>query len=342
MEENHFILIKSVLSKKNKDNELKKNKIERNHGIDFIRIIAMYGIVINHILYQKKTINKYKKFKELKILHILLFWHNNGFAFISGFIGYKRYKYSNLFYLWMSVVFYSVIIHFLYLKFKPQFAINDKLYSNLFPIIFKRYWFFTSYFGMYLFLPIINKGIVDLNQLELKICFKSIIIIFVFWHDIMNLRNDTFNTNRGYSLLWLMIFYIIGAYFGKYEIKLFGAKKIYFFYTNFLIYIFISIIYYIIFNYNINNLSGQIKIKIIIRLKQLLTEHYDSNMKVIQSISIILFLLQINYNQYLGKIISFIGKLTFGVYLIHMNYCISNDILNGLFDNEPNNIHLFY
>ena len=149
----------------------------------------------------------------------------------------------------MSVVFYSVIIHFIYLKYKPKFVTNDKLYYNLFPIILKRYWFFTSYFGMYLFLPIINKGIADLNKLELKICFKSIIIIFVFWHDIMNLRNDIFNTNRGYSVLWLMIFYITGAYFGKYELKFFGAKKIYFFFINFFIYIFTSIIYYIILYY---------------------------------------------------------------------------------------------
>ena len=42
----------------------------------------------------------------------------------------------------------------------------------------------------------------------------------------------------------------------------------------------------------------------------------------------------------MGKIISFIGTLTFGVYLIHMNNCISNDILNDLFDNEPNNISI--
>ena len=62
MEENSNILIKSVLSKENMNDKLKKNKIERNHGIYFIRIIAMYGIVINHIIYQKKTINKYKKF----------------------------------------------------------------------------------------------------------------------------------------------------------------------------------------------------------------------------------------------------------------------------------------
>ena len=191
---------------------------------------------------------------------------------------------------------------------------------------------------MYLFLPIINKGIAYLNKSELKICLISIIIIFVFWHDIMNLSEDIFNTNMGYSVLWLMIFYITGAYFGKYEIKFFGIKKFYFAFINFLIYISTSIIYYIIFNYNLESLTGGIKLNIIIILKQLFTENYDSNLKVIQSISIILFLLQINYNKYLGKIISFIGTLTFGVYLIHSNRCIESDILNDLFDNEQNNI----
>mgnify|MGYP006873124848 FL=1 len=155
----------------------------------------------------------------------------------------------------------------------------------------------------------------------------------------MNFTNDVFNTNRGYSVLWLMIFYITGAYFGNYEIKIFGTKKIYFFF-DLLIYILTSIIYYFIYNYNIKNLIGGILQKIIIKLKQLLTENYDSNLKVIQSISIILFLLQINYNKYLGKIISFIGTLTFGVYLIHSNNYIGNDIMNDLFVNDQNNISI--
>ena len=76
-------------------------------------------------------------------------------------------------------------------------------------------------------------------------------------------------------------------------------------------------------------------------LKQFLTEHYDSNLKVIQSISIIFALLKINYNKYLGKIISFIGTQTFGVYLIHNNKFIRKDILYNLFVNEKNNINLF-
>ena len=298
----------------------------------------MYGVIITHIFYNKKILSKFKKFKRLKLLIILLFWHNNGFAFISGFIGYKTYKYSNLFYLWIWVCFYSVVIYIFYLKYKPQIVIKDKFYYNLFPIIFRRYWFFSAYFGMYLFLPIINKGISYLNKSELKICFISILLLFVFWHDIMNLKNDIFKTNRGYSVLWLLIFYITGAYFGKYKIKI---KKIYFFSISFIIYIFTSILYYSIYNCEINDLNVNHKHKIINLLKNLLTEHYDSNLKVIQSISIILFLLQINYNKYFGQIISSIGTLTFGIYLIHDNRFIRRDIISNLLNNENNNISLF-
>jgi hypothetical protein len=237
MEEKYEILSKSVSLKNNINENLSKNKKVRNHGIDFIRILAMYGIIINHIIYKKNTLSKFEKFKQLKLLHILLFWHNNGFAFISGFIGYKVHKYSNLFYLWTWVFFYSVVIHLFYLKYKPQIVINDKFYYNLFPIIFKRYWFFTAYFGMYLFLPIINKGISYLNKSELKICFISLLAIYVFWHDIMNLQDDIFMTNKGFSVLWLLIFYIAGAYFGKYKIEILENKKFYFFLISFLIYI---------------------------------------------------------------------------------------------------------
>jgi len=316
-----------------------KNKTIRNHEIDFIRSLAMYGIIINHIITKNKIYFKYKKFKELGFLNTLVFWHNNGFSFISGFIGYKTNKYSNLFYLWICVFFYSVIIYFFYVYYKPQ-VINDKFYNNLFPIIFGRYWFFSSYFGMYLFLPIINKGIAYLNKNEFTICLISIIYIFVVWHDIMNLNYDVFRTNKGYSVLWLLIFYITGAYFGKNKIILFGKKKLCFCLTNFLIYIFLSFLFYKINYCQINNLEGNYKFKYIIKLRKLLSRNFDSNFKVIQSISIIFCLLQLKFNEYFGKIISFIGTLTFGVYLIHHNNYVKNDIMVNLFNNEKNNLSL--
>ena len=151
MTENYNLVLKSPNLISNTNDTSMKNKKVRNYGIDLVRILAMYGIVFNHLYNKNKILVKYRRYKELKLFHILLFWHNNGFAFISGFVGYKAHKFSNLLYLWICVSFYSLTSYLFYLQYKPEVVMNDKLYYNLFPIIYIRYWFFTSYFGMYLF-----------------------------------------------------------------------------------------------------------------------------------------------------------------------------------------------
>ena len=65
---------------------------------------------------------------------------------------------------------------------------------------------------MYLFLPIVNKGIASLSQKEFKLVVMSIVGIFVIWRDYKNPRKDIFKLHSGYSLLWLLSLYIIGAY----------------------------------------------------------------------------------------------------------------------------------
>ena len=52
------------------------------------------------------------KFKEIWCLEILSYWGVNGFGLISGFVGYKKYKFSNLLYIWIEVFFYSILISF--------------------------------------------------------------------------------------------------------------------------------------------------------------------------------------------------------------------------------------
>jgi len=92
-------IIKIEYSNNINDNEnTKKNVKIRNPGVDLVRIIAMIGIIYNHLIYQDAAKTKYSKFQHLKLLFVFLFWHNNGYALISGVIGYKTNKYSNLLY----------------------------------------------------------------------------------------------------------------------------------------------------------------------------------------------------------------------------------------------------
>ena len=56
--------------------------------------------------------------------------------------------------------------------------------------------------------------------------------------------------------------------------------------------------------------------------------------KYTQAISLALFFLQLKYNYYLSKLITFFGPLTFAVYLIHINSNVSHNYLSRLFYGE--------
>ena len=321
LKENNNLEIKYFNEKNN--NMFKKtpnNRKIRNPSVDLIRLIAMYGIIINHILYRGQGIYKYSKYqRQLKLFHIILFWHNNAFALISGVVGYKTNKYSNLLYLWFYVVFYSVGIHLYFLKFSHNSNIGISLYKEFFPVIFERYWYFTAYFGMYLFVPAINKGISLLTKSELKIMVISILGIFAFWRDFLIPSNDIFHLNSGNSVLWILIVYITGTYIGKYRVDYTGIKKCKFCFICLFTYSFSTFLFYKSINNQIYTGNEYYKRKFVIIINQILTERYDSILKIVQSISITLFLLQIKFNKYLTKIITFLGPLAFGIYLIHNN-----------------------
>ena len=66
----------------------------------------MYNAVLHHILYFLDAFKHYPQYiRQLYILSSITSWHNNAFILISGVIGYKTNKYSNLLYLWLTVFF---------------------------------------------------------------------------------------------------------------------------------------------------------------------------------------------------------------------------------------------
>jgi hypothetical protein len=200
----------------NKVDNINKRKI-RNPGIDLIRVLGMYAIIVHHILYFSKLFVKYKQYKELVLMNISCFWHVSSYALISGYIGYKSHKYSNLLYLWICVFFYSIgIIYLFEYKSKTNYG---KKFEYYFPVYFNKFWYFTKYFGMYLFLPVFNKGIIYLTKCELRIAVISLILIYVVFKDIIAPYKDTFVMSSGYSVIWLLIYYLAGAYLGKFKIK---------------------------------------------------------------------------------------------------------------------------
>ena len=235
---NNLDEINSLLIIKNQKSKTTNEKIEnqnikrtikiRNPGIDMVRIVEMFAIVINHILDHGKVIKTFRQYPELKLLNIICFWHVSSFALISGILGYKTNNYSNLLYLWLCPFFYSLGIHFIFKKFRPDWVKNEKLIRVFFPVTFSKYWYFTQYFGMYLLLPPINKGISLLGKTELRLLVASTLSVYIVWKDAINPNSNVFSMCGGYSVLWLLIFYLRGAYIGKYKVDYHGIKKIFY------------------------------------------------------------------------------------------------------------------
>jgi len=348
----HFYSIKRKLCKNKKssiltidktrifaiENNAKKAKV-RNAGIDLARIISMYAIIVEHLLRHGRALEKFSKYKELYFISNMFFYCVSTYALISGYIGYKSNKYSNLLYLWFWAIFYTTSIDFYLIRFRPEFKAGFN-YKIFFPVIFNEYWYFTKYFGMYLFLPVINKGIVNLTKSELKNVLMTLIFIYIIEKDIINPRGEPFHMNNGYSVIWLIICFIMGAYFGKFKCIFFGFKKFIFCVSLLNIFYYSTYFCYNISFYQMQNIKGYYKTKLMICLKQIFVEKNSSVPILLQSISVLLFLTQIKYNKHLAKIISFIGPLTFGVYLFHDHTIIRALFLRNIFKNDSNNLPL--
>ena len=325
--ENKIIKVDDYVNHKNqsKGGEI---KIKRNPGIDLVRLISMFSIVLNHLIFFAKGYSHFPKYKrQISLIHSMTDWKNNGFILISGVVGYKSHKYSNLLYLWLTVIFYSVGIHQYVLYFKKGYIEHHDLYKEYFPVIFNRYWYFSTYFGMYLLLPVINKGIASLNKFEFRIIVLSTIGILVLWKDYKNPKQDLFHMKNGYSLIWFIIFYLTGAYIGKYRFEYSGKKKYIYCIICLSIYSLASYLYFKAYHHELYNIP--------ISLRQMLTNRFNSLLKIIQSITVFLFCEQINYNKFIAKIICFTGPLVFSIYLIHNHRLIHHNVINHLFDKQP-------
>ena len=86
-------------------------QLSRNYGIDLLKIISMINIITLHINAYFLNLNPdNSKYKSVYRIEAFSFWGVDAFGIISGIVGYKRYKFTNVIYLYFEYYFYSVIM----------------------------------------------------------------------------------------------------------------------------------------------------------------------------------------------------------------------------------------
>lgn len=207
---------------------------ERNYGIDFFRILSSIMVVFLHTVGQGGILgaagNLTIKGEVLYFIQIMCFCAVNSFALISGYVGIKtKHKYTSIISLWIQVAFYNVGVSAIKMAIN---LMNDKpidlimLLKSFFPVISEQNWYFTSYFCLFFFMPVLNHIVNTLSREKLRQNIFITIILFSIIETITSIKN--WGINVGYSFLWLAVLYLIGAYVSKYDSfsKMTKAKSI--------------------------------------------------------------------------------------------------------------------
>lgn len=299
--------------------------MKRNMGIDLLKISSMFMIVVLHVLGQGGILKSLAigstRYNISWFLEIMCLCSVNCFAIISGYLNVeKKYNFKTIIYLWLEVLFYSILLIGVAKIIKPDRVNYSYITKMFFPIMAHSYWYFTAYFGLYLLMPLINMIFNKTNNR--KVIFQAIFLSLCFISFGSLFGANTMWEVNGYSTIWLIFMYFIGAYIKTYKLH---SKYIY---RNLIMFFIFSCLTFMIRliseKYFPNTFFiGELRYNLL---------NYNSPFILLASICLFIFFENlIIKNKYILKCITFFVPMSFGVYLIHTNAAIWEIFLKDAF-----------
>ena len=290
--------------------------MKREYGIDLFKIVSTFMILMLHTLTQGGVIagvtDLTVRSELMWLINIVCFCGVNCFAIISGYLGLNaKHKYSSIIMLWLQVFFTGVainlinVVYSIYMGQSPNWV---SLIKSFFPISSEQSWYFSAYFCLFFFMPLLNKIINTLTKKEAGTIIIVSTVLFMFVETI--LHNSIFAINAGYTWIWLALLYFIGAYIKKYYDNKNTSIKI-----NLIVFV-ACVVLTFISRIGIALITQKIFGNVTSANKFIA---YTSPLMVIMAVTLLNIFRRLNISQSKGKILSFISSLTFGVYIIHTN-----------------------
>ncbi len=286
---------------------------ERNYGIDILKILAIFMVVILHILGRGGILDACEvgsaQYYVSWLMESLAYCAVNCFAMATGYLMIdKKYKTSRIISLWLQVSFFSII--FTVIMELMSYEVDAKLwFKSFFPASTGLYWYFSAYFGLFFLMPFINKLLNSLSKRQ----FTLLCTVLLAFFSVINMVkfSDIFSTYSGYDCFWLCIVYIFGAYIKRFNIFE-KTNKLWFL----LIYIASACVSFV--SYVALNQMKDRPFSSIIPDKVLL--QYTSPFVVLCAFSLLIFCSKIQLrNKAIKKLVVTLSSLSFGVYIIHLH-----------------------
>ena len=304
-----------------------KSKSERNLGIDLLRCVAMIMVVMLHLFNRAgagSAIAGNETVKELAVpLRIFLAGCVNIYAIISGYVMLKsKFRLSKIIELWLQVFITGVTLSIVSSLIIPGSIPTSIWVRSFMPVTQKEFWYFSAYVGVFMLSPIVNKGILSLTRNQsLALLFGCFSLFSVGTIAGRTYIGDPFSMGSGYSVIWLLVLYIMGACM-KQSGFLSKTKKSWLFLALFVSYNLCWLINWVL------NLEG---IPESIADLDGLLSNYVSPFLTVNAVLLLSLFSKIDIkNKIAQALIRFFAPLTFGVYIIHIHHAFWRP-LNGSF-----------
>ena len=204
----------------------------RNLGIEALRVISMFMVIFLHILNHGIDYPKLEPFSFNWFLgwfiEALCYCAVNIYAMISGYVMVNsKPKLSRLIILWLEVLFYSGVSEIILQILTPNtmWGVKDIVKAML-PVCSQQFWYFTAYFAMFWFIPLFNWIIHNLEFRNVRYLIYLLLTIFGFFPWIAEIFGTTaFGVSGGYTALWLAVLYLVGAGIRVYGFSLLSLRK---------------------------------------------------------------------------------------------------------------------
>lgn len=304
------------------------NLSERNSGIDLLKIFSMFLILLLHLIGHGGLLdtNEIDNYLVLWIVEIIALPAVNIFVLCSGFLGYKEElklpNFSRILSLCFTVIFYSFIITIIFKIVSPDKIGIFDIIKSILPITTNQYWFFSSYFALFLLMPFLNLIVSKSDNKIISYLLLIIIIIFSVYGTALSFVSDSFVMNNGYSVFWFILLYLLGAIIKKKKIDRYISKK-----KMLLYFIIVLVISYMVkigfeFLYNKTKFVG-------FNLISNYCVTYISPTILLLSVFYLMLFSNLKIRNTFNKTINFVSISAFSVYLIHDNILLREHLIEN-------------
>ena len=289
-------------------------KKTKHIGIECCRILAMLMICNLHVLGMGGILEKVDSQKDFyyifaNFLEAFSYSAVNIYILISGYVGlYSQFSYKKMFSFWVQIIFYTISITFVFAIFSKSSVNLSDWFSAFTPISHGQYWYMSCYFGLVLIAPFLNQAVLTLKK---ELLLPIISGAFIYFSVIPTVfKQDTLGLWGGYSVLWMILLYTLGAIIRKFNYES---------------------------HFQIRNVSGLILF--LTSLTFILCwfgyeqwRSYISPTVTLQGIAIFLLFLKIkNLPLTFKRLVLLVSPLTLGIYLFHVHPLIFRRIIPNIY-----------